>query len=355
MCHYSHWLHYVYWRHAVAIIICTMTMKFATALDSSTITPTVVPAELQNWQELAGKSIVSAGQQPSCFNPLFKTHWAGKSDIRHLDSVPHIQQGLQLCTSSNARQGCCLNSFEHVLQDAFQRWVTHWQRRSQNLNNFQVQMAKIKVSQAYVKADKLQRALFDKAMSSFAPVLKWHGTCFDTLLEYMAGMLCFACDPNWGKKVFVDQDGLSVQHLHINDASNEALWQSCKNLGVAAAEMQTRVADALLAKQVWVRFEDLSMFSSKVAVSHYMAKLGLFPLRGQSENQLVLSPGGNNASGSTTARRLAAPTAFVDPVSIGRASGFQCAVFPRIPLGLVGKAYRRIPWLVLITALQPLL
>merc|ERR1719160_2396588 len=124
------------------------------------------PPSLMSWQDLAATSLETAGQKPSCFNPLYKIHWAGKSDIRHLDSKPHVQQGLQLCPTYNGMQGCCLNSFEHVLDVAFQRWVTHWKRRSQNLQSFQVQMAKVKVSQSYVKADKLQRALFDKAMTS---------------------------------------------------------------------------------------------------------------------------------------------------------------------------------------------
>merc|ERR1719261_2304002 len=100
-------------------------------------------------------------------------------------------------------------------------------------------------------------ALFDKAMSSFAPVLKWHGTCFDTLLEYLAGMLCFSCDPSWGKKVFLGPGGRTVDHLHVHDDTNEALWQGCHKLGAAADELQTRIADSQLVKTLWLPFEDL--------------------------------------------------------------------------------------------------
>jgi len=313
-----------------------------------TAAATAVPIGLVSWQNLAAIALASAGQKPSCFNPLFRTHWAGKSDIRHLGSRPQVQQGLKLCPGFNARQGCCLNSFEHVLAKAFQRWVRHWKRKSNYIQNFQIQMAKIKVSQSYVKGSKLQRALFDKAMSSFALVLKWHGTCFDTLLEYIAGTLCFACDPNWGQKVFFGEGKRTVEHLHVRDYSNEALWQSCRRLGSAAIEMQARVADSLLAKGILSRFEDLSMFSTKVSVSQYMSRIGLFPLRGVSENQLIL----RGASRQDRRLLIADPTDFVDPVRVGRTSGFQCAVFPRIPFGFsIGSpgASAMFPWLLIIT------
>lgn len=336
-------------QRAIAIVIGIASALASAAPNATNADLSGLPGGLVSWQNLAALSLSGAGQQPSCFNPLFKTHWAGKSDIRHLSPRPQIQRGLRLCPGYNSRSGCCMNSFEHVLSVAFQRWVKHFQRKAQTMKDFQVQMAKVKVSQSYVKADKLQRALFDKAMTSFSRVLKWHGTCFDTLLEYLAGILCFACDPAWGRKVFFGQGGRSVDHLHVDDFSNEALWQGCRSLGDAAAEMQTRVADSLLTKGIQLHFEDLSMFSSKVSVAHYMARLGLYPLRGSSENHLVLSPGGGNAAGQD--RQLAAsvggPDAFVDPVRSGRTSGFQCAVFPRIPFGLSGTRG--------LTALVPLL
>jgi len=349
------WFHRA--RKAVVILIgLVLALPSADADDSVAQDPAMVGQEV-SWQQMAAMSLAAGGNKATCFNPLFKTHWAGKSDIRHLGAEPKLQQGLQLCQSYNAQKGCCLNSFEHVLSKAFQHWVTHWKRKSQNLKSFQIQMAKVKVSQVYVKADKLQRALFDRAVSSFSLVLKWHGTCFDTLLEYLAGMLCFACDPLWGKKVFLGQSGRSVDHLHVDDSSNEALWQGCRRLGAAASDMQTRVADSKLAKTIWLPLEDLSMLSSKIAVSQYMARLGLYALRGPSENLLVLSPGGGNAPGND-ARLLAAsstggPSGFVNPVRDGRASGFQCAVFPRIPFGLSSSMGVTVlfPWMLVFSSL----
>jgi len=306
--------------------------------------PSPLPADLVSSEDVAAMALAAGGQKPSCFNPLFRAHWAGKSDIRHIASRPLTQLGLRRCPAYNARPACCLNAFEHVLSRVFQRWVTHWKRKSQYIQDFQTQLAKVQLSQAYAKADKLERMLYDKAVASYAPVLKWHGTCFDTLLEYMAGMLCFACDPNWGTMVFLGDGGRTVEHLHVDDYSNEELWQSCRMLGTAASEMQTRVADSLLVKGIWSRFEDLSMFRSKISVSQYMSHLGLFAMRGPSENHLVLSPGPAASRIAKEARLLASmsnrdgPTGFINPVLSGRASGFQCAVFPRIPFGLFSSS-----------------
>lgn len=309
--------------------------------------PTPVPPDLLSSKDMAAMALASGGKKPSCFNPLFRSHWAGKSDIRHLASRPQTQLGLQLCPTFNGQPACCLNSFEDVLSKEFQRWVTHWKRKSGYIKDFQTQLAKVQLSQAYAKADKLERVLYDKAVASYAPVLKWHGTCFDTLLEYMAGMLCFSCDPNWGNKVFLGSGARVVEHLHIDDYSNEQLWQSCRMLGAANTEMQTRVADSLLVKGIWSRFEDLSMFRSRISVSQYMANLGLYAMRGPSENQLVLSPGGAEPSSSSKAARLlaastsgAGPTNFINPVLSGRSSAFQCAVFPRIPSGIFSGSLR---------------
>lgn len=267
----------------------------------------------------------------SCFNPLFKTHWAGKSDVRHLESTAQLQFGLSLCPMWNSQQSCCSMSFENVLSKSFQRWVDHWTTKSTNLRNLQIEFEKMKISKTFVQADRIQRALFDAALLSLAPVVEWSGTCFDVLLEYMAGMLCFSCDSDWMQKVFPGQDGRSVSHLRIADHTNEALWQSCRHLGAAAAKLETRVADSMLAKSIEVPMEDLSMFLNKISVSQYMGQLGLSPMRGPSEKTFVVKPDGSRVS-TDAQSRLLTPAGSVDPIRLGRASGFHTDVFPRRPI-----------------------
>lgn len=302
---------------------------------------------------LVGTSVAAAGiaQNGTCSNPLFKVHWSGKSDIVTLLSAPKVQQDLRLCKSYLNRPSCCPVPFEDVLSKAFDRWVRHWKTKSQNLQDVQAELAKVKASQTYIGANPLQRALFDKAVESFAQVLEWYGTCFNTLLAYIAGMLCFTCDPDWKSKVFLSSGGVSVGHLHVDDNSNELVWQSCRGLGSAAAEMQTRLVDSLLVKNIKLPFQDFSMFRNKISASQYMSRLGLSPLRGPRENELVKNPGG----GSMRIRRLTdsgqgsqTPSGFVDPVRDGRSSTFSCSVFPGRPIGFNGSPQRRLAPLFLV-------
>jgi len=313
-----------------------------------------------------------SGGTGNCQNPLFQTHWAGKSDIRHLNAYPQVQLNLQLCPAFNGRRACCSLEFEEVMGRVFDRWVTHWRRKAQRIRGFQMEMTKVKVSTAYVRMPKEERKLFDKALWSFRPVLELYGTCFDALLEYMAGMICFACDPHWLPKVSLDGRGMHVAHLHVHDSSNLALWESCMGIGLAGAEMRTRVADSKLAKTIWAPFEDLGSFSTKISVSEYMTHFGLFPLRGPNQIILVIggpgssdftgkSPGASSdtsapqSSGPPPSRSLsaaqqqgmttAAPTEmaydYLYPLRDGRISGFRCSIFPRRPLGLLGLSAGR--------------
>lgn len=293
--------------------------------------------------------VLGAQESRSCQNPLFDVHWAGKSDIRHLEANP-TENDLALCPAWSGRPSCCSRSFEASLDKVFQRWVTHFQRRSQHIRDFMLDMSRVKVSQVYTKAGKEQQQLFSKALESFAPVMHSHFNCFDTLLEYMAGMLCFSCDPKWSSKVLMDADDLRVQHIWISDRSNEALWESCRALGIAAAELHTRIADSALVKTIGTRFEDLSMFLSKISVSEYMAVLGLVTMRGQNEHELRLEPGGV----PSPQRQLSAYAgSTLDPVYDGRASGFRCSVFPREPLDLSSRAAMA-SWPALLAAVSSL-
>eukprot|EP00747_Dinoflagellata_sp_TGD_P164726 gnl/TRDRNA2_/TRDRNA2_185046_c0_seq1.p1 gnl/TRDRNA2_/TRDRNA2_185046_c0~~gnl/TRDRNA2_/TRDRNA2_185046_c0_seq1.p1 ORF type:complete len:354 (+),score=48.83 gnl/TRDRNA2_/TRDRNA2_185046_c0_seq1:93-1154(+) len=291
-----------------------------------------------------GTSTSSTG---NCWNPLFQTHWAGKSDIRHLLSEPAPQYDLNLCPFYNGRRACCTPSFEDALEKGFKRWVKHFQRKANHLRDFQMELTKVRVSPEYVDAVDAEQALLDKALASFRNGLDLYGTCFDTLLEYLAGVLCFSCDPQWQSKVFMDVEGVRVGHLHVHDSSNDDLWESCRGFGAAAKEMQTRAADSALAKTIRLPFFDYSMFATKIGVAEYMLGLGLFPLRGPSEHMLSIE---NNAKAPERLLAAAAPSLSsgigpinntIYPVRDGRLSGFHCKVFPRQPLGLGLGAGRR--------------
>eukprot|EP00448_Togula_jolla_P017683 CAMPEP_0170580888 /NCGR_PEP_ID=MMETSP0224-20130122/6746_1 /TAXON_ID=285029 /ORGANISM="Togula jolla, Strain CCCM 725" /LENGTH=301 /DNA_ID=CAMNT_0010903987 /DNA_START=39 /DNA_END=944 /DNA_ORIENTATION=- len=281
----------------------------------------------------------------SCDNPIFETHWAGKSDIRHLNGQPTAQFGLRRCPRYNDHFACCPAAFEKELDISFKHWVEHWQRKVNELHAFEVEVKGVMASQAFVSAHWAERALLSKVLESMQPVVESYGTCFNTLLEYMAGMLCFCCDPNWSEKVFMDSAG-HINHLQIHESSNEAIWQACRSLGDAAAELQLRAADSTLAKMIRVDFVDLAAFSTRISVSEHMASKGLIVMRGPNE-KLLKEPDSQTRALSTPSR----PEGYVDPVRDGRASGFQCGIFAwRTPASAgTTSLYRSVhPFLILL-------
>merc|ERR1719270_1702782 len=99
------------------------------------------------------------------------------------------------------------------------------------------------------------------------------------------------------------------------------------------------------------------MFETKIGVSLYMSRFGLFAMRGPNENVLQVGP-----RTSITERRLASTAAidaagapgpssnsnskrnvsdvFLHPIRDGRRSGFACSVFPRKPLAFKSPSHR---------------
>eukprot|EP00933_Yihiella_yeosuensis_P041662 TRINITY_DN36054_c0_g1_i2.p1 TRINITY_DN36054_c0_g1~~TRINITY_DN36054_c0_g1_i2.p1 ORF type:complete len:346 (+),score=38.27 TRINITY_DN36054_c0_g1_i2:35-1039(+) len=285
---------------------------------------------------------VALGGSPSgsCQNPLYQTHWAGKSDIRHLAISPAIQTGLSLCPAYNDQYACCTGSFEVEQQKAFQRWVEHFKEKEAYLKSFVAGMEHVKLTEAFSIASEDQKALFNEALETFQPVLDSYGTCFDTLLEYKAGVLCFTCEPNWLNKVLLVDAGRKVDALRVDDRSNEELWLSCRKLGLTAVEFNRRIGDSMLAKHVKVPYIELLMFRDRIHVAEYMAGLGLIAMRGPNQKPIDedhATSYSRSTNRSSTERLLSSiQEGLVNPVEDGRKSGFVCSVFPRDPLN--GKA-----------------
>eukprot|EP00931_Biecheleriopsis_adriatica_P097142 TRINITY_DN708_c1_g1_i4.p1 TRINITY_DN708_c1_g1~~TRINITY_DN708_c1_g1_i4.p1 ORF type:complete len:495 (-),score=83.80 TRINITY_DN708_c1_g1_i4:6-1490(-) len=234
---------------------------------------------------------LTASPHGSCYNPLFETSWAGKSDIRHLASEPTFQTALNLCSAWNKRLSCCTPSFEEEQQKSFDLWVHHFRVKEAHIEAFRSAMEGVRLEASYQEASKVEKLLFDKALESMKEVIRHYGTCFDTLLEYMAGVICFTCQPHWQHQVMMSPSSLRVHNLRIDDSSNELLWDSCRSLGNAGLELDHRVGDSLLAKVVKVRYEDLTMFRNQVVVSEYMEEFGLIAMRGPNQIDMGNSVG----------------------------------------------------------------
>eukprot|EP00439_Symbiodinium_sp_Y106_P049076 s1348_g6.t1 len=298
------------------------------------------------------------GSAGDCFNPLFQPHWAGKSDIRHLASRPTVQNSLNLCPIWNLRPACCTVSFEDEQKQAFQRWETHWKNKASHLELLRSQMEDFGVTQEYRDASSTQRVLFDAALDSMRYVVATYGICFDTLLEYAAGMLCFSCQPHWHHQLLLDDSNSRVLLLRIEESSNNELWDSCSPLSYAAKELDHRIQDSMLAKRLTSSYVDFRMFDDRIRLSQYMESVGRIIMRGPNEHVLKKTSGlSGSASKVAVLRLLSEPhsrnqtvenqsstnvqiqSRFISPVEDGRKSGFVFHAFPRDPL--LGDGERR--------------
>lgn len=289
-----------------------------------------------------------------CFNPLFQPHWAGKSDIRHLASEPTVEGSLRLCPFWAWKPACCTTSFEEEQQKAFELWKEHWKEKEQRLEAFHSEMDDFRLSPSYQDSSLFQRELFDTAILRVKRIIATYGLCFDTLLEYVAGMLCFPCQPHWHHQVLLSDD--HVLRLKISEYSNDVLWDNCRPLAEAAKEFDHRVQDSLLAKKLKHVFVDFRMFYDRIRVAEYMEQIGREIMRGPNELQIktrhqetlhyhgsfesgvssrLLSINGtagtvqsHNATGLDAQRYAEEQFGLLNPILDGQRSGFSYRVFP---------------------------
>ena len=304
----------------------------------------MVPFRYLLLQLLVGAAI-SQGEagEGDCFNPLFQPHWAGKSDIRHLASKPTVESLLRLCPFWTWKAACCTTSFEEEQQRAFELWKTHWKEKEQRLEAFHAEMEDFRLSPTYQDSSLFQRELFDTALLRVKKIMETYGLCFDTLLKYVAGMLCFPCQPHWHHQVLLSADD-RVLRLKISEYSNDVLWDNCHPLADAAREFDHRVQDSLLAKHLKHVFVDFRMFYDRISVSHYMEQIGEVSMRGP--NELIIqihqvtphvpasfaSPSRvlSQVTGNATAAQRFAEEQYglLNPILDGQRSGFSYRVFP---------------------------
>eukprot|EP00438_Fugacium_kawagutii_P006788 Skav218516 [mRNA] locus=scaffold2478:105899:106722:- [translate_table: standard] len=219
-------------------------------------------------------------------------------------------------------------------------------------------MEDFRLSPSYQDASLFQRELFDTALLRVKNIMDTYGLCFDTLLKYVAGMLCFPCQPHWHHQVLLSEgDVPSVLRLKISEYSNDVLWDDCKLLADSAMEFDHRVQDSLLAKKLKNVFVDFRMFYDRISVSRYMEQIGRIVMRGPNELMIQktqrITPhvptfeATNSrslrelpmANASAKAQRFAEEQyGLLNPILDGQRSGFSYRVFPESDLTQRGGA-----------------
>jgi hypothetical protein len=282
---------------------------------------------------------------------MFALYWGVKSDIRTLNPIPATEFSLDKCPMYNSKQVCCNPSFEIQLNRALGFWQDNLAKVVTDLTSFREAIAKLKYSESYSDAGPLERKALDVAVLAFAPVVDLFGLCFDTLLAYLAGMLCFTCDPDWMSTVILDEVGAAVGY-RVDPAAFDAVWSSCSVWSKHVRILMLRVSDSQLTKRAPLPFPDLAPFASKSSLANYLQACGLRLLLPSADMVIAGGPAPKldanhpEADGAPLqhvnyTRRLAVlpdNARFIDPVSIGLNSGFETRVFPIDKAAMVGHA-----------------
>eukprot|EP00913_Durusdinium_trenchii_P022968 g21566.t1 len=72
-------------------------------------------------------------------------------------------------------------------------------------------MAMRRLTRVYDYADTEMRQLFDRAADAVAVSTEKFAPCLLALLQYVAGMICFMCDPQWDTYLYASDDHAAVQ------------------------------------------------------------------------------------------------------------------------------------------------
>merc|ERR1711879_510040 len=125
-----------------------------------------------------------------------------------------------------------------------------------------------------------ERKKFKFVMETFSFVLHphVHSDCLSGLLAYTAGVLCFACRPDWYK--YVTLEAGAVSRLHVGPSACAELWNLCEVFGQVASDLKQSIVDSELAQRAKRKAENMDMFFSEHSLCHWIHnEVALQPFR----------------------------------------------------------------------------
>lgn len=291
-----------------------------------------------------------------CANPLFKAHWyTNDAEFSHLQGVPATYTRLVRCKAWNDRPSCCNPSMEAPQQVAFDTWLHQFELQVTLLKFYHRSLQTLSQGDVYKHSGELERALFDRALAAFPPALATARRCVRALMVFVAGMICFSCDPGWEDFVWRSADG-AITAVNVSADSCVYVDQRCGPFGRAVKLAAERVMESTLAKTPSAALPDLSMFEDRITDCEWLrASVATQPLRGgapasrrleqvDSFDPFAASGEGqavdmavvlaSTTAPTTTTSTAPAPTTTTLPVAVVRATAAPPAVpLPTAPPG----------------------
>eukprot|EP00927_Polykrikos_kofoidii_P025006 TRINITY_DN22565_c0_g1_i1.p1 TRINITY_DN22565_c0_g1~~TRINITY_DN22565_c0_g1_i1.p1 ORF type:complete len:343 (+),score=53.08 TRINITY_DN22565_c0_g1_i1:81-1109(+) len=247
-----------------------------------------------------------------CKNPLFQTHWfrtlgqsTAERDAQALNSMPTVKTGLTACPYYNGKASCCNKQFE-LAQKRFFGFFRNIVLPSKLalLAAHRLSVLDVRHRFEFEPSSFASKETLGLAIERFHDVLhpSVHGECFSKLLEYVAGMICFACRPDWPSTVSLSNR--QIIRVHVTPATCLDIWTHCNAFGEASVNLRTALLDSIPAKQAKGAVVDLSMFADQQALCDWLHNtVALHPFQYPTEAELETAPEQTNLQ-EFAARRL---------------------------------------------------
>lgn len=286
---------------------------------------------LLRWSLFIGPLRRAAGLDDQCKDPLFETHWFGKSDIHTLSSIPTVKTDLRLCPQYNSLASCCSEEFELEQMRYFEDYRSIiFAAAISRVGKHRQSVLDVQRTPTYTTAGHVEREQYNHAIEAYNPVLTpaVHGDCLSAILTYVAGMNCFSCRSDWFRFVTIE-NGLVVR-VHVNPSVCMEIWSRCEVFGEAAKNLKQSLLDSVLAKQANQQVENLDMFFDQQALCSFLHnEVALHPFQRPSMTEREAAPGVHKEPVDPHAAAAAAPGGPAAPMSpAGKAVPPGNAAFP---------------------------
>ena len=143
------------------------------------------------------------------------------------------------------------------------------EKQVQVLEEYLSLMVKLRGSEVFEDAVLLEQDFLDRAVDAMRTALSHAKPCILHLLAFVAGMVCFSCQPDWVDYVWRNPLG---QVTGVNVDPNACIYvdRGCGTFGHTVQVAYLHVMESRLAKYPAASLPDFSMFFSREALCEWL-------------------------------------------------------------------------------------
>ena len=186
------------------------------------------------------------------------------------------------------------------------------------LQRYLASMNELRGSEVYERATRLEQELLDRATDSMQRALEFAKPCILHFLAFVAGMICFSCQPDWVNYVW--RNGLGeVVGVNVDPDACIYVDRGCGVFGHAVQQAYLHLMESQMAKRPTASLPDFSMFFSREDLCKWLrSTVALQPLAFKSGVPARRLSAGNaaTATDSLISTTAALPKAVVQATAI---------------------------------------